>query len=119
MSRPERRRTPRVSTQIPLIISHESGTLEAKTENLSATGAYCTLKHYLAPMTKLQIRLELPGGSKPATVNCQGVVVRVHPPAPTPKATYQLAIFFNELSDHGRSTLARYIRDRLPVATLR
>lgn len=119
MSRPERRRAPRVSAQIPLVISHEAGTLEAKTENLSAAGAYCTLKRYVAPMTKLQIRLELPGASKPATVNCQGVVVRVHPPAPTPKATYQVAIFFHELSDHGRSVLARYIQDRLPIATLR
>ena len=71
-------------------------------------------------MTKLQIRLELPHSSPSTVVSCGGVVVRIHPETPRAKGSvYNIAIFFNDLSDHSRTVLARYIQERLPVATPR
>jgi hypothetical protein len=47
-------------------------------------------------------------------------VVRVQPDAPRAKqAAYNVAIFFNDLSDRSRTILARYIQEQLPVATPR
>ena len=119
-ARAERRRDPRVATQLPLILNNGAGTIEARTENISTAGACCTLKQFLAPMTKLQIRLELPGHSPSTVVSCRGVVVRVQPQTPRAKqSAYNIAIFFNDLSDHSRTVLARYVQERLPVAAPR
>jgi len=99
---------------LPLTLTHEDGVLAATTRDLSASGAYCTLRRFIPPMTKLQIQLHLSTRSQPTRIACQGVVVRVKPP--TPRSTlsrYQLAIFFNDIADRDRARLARYIDDHL------
>ncbi|MBI3324419.1 MAG: PilZ domain-containing protein [Candidatus Omnitrophica bacterium] len=113
---PDRRRDPRLTAQIPLRVNHQAGAIEARTENISTSGAYCTLGRFLPLMTKLKIRLELSASRKRSVLNCQGVVVRVQPGGPSMKTTrYGIAIFFNELSDYKRALLGRYIRQRLPA----
>ena len=54
-SRQERRRTPRVAEQVPLAITDAQTVMEAETKNLSASGVYCALERFIAPMTKLQL----------------------------------------------------------------
>jgi len=111
MSDDERRRGPRISQQIPVTLGNgfEGGT--CYTKNLSASGAYCTVRRFIPLMTKLHINLELSASSH---VRCGGVVVRVDPSSPDPHRTqYEVAIFFNELTEHDRVVLARYVDHHL------
>ena len=110
----ERREAPRLNTRIPLRLGGElSGVLLTKTHNISSSGAYCTVNRFLPPMSKLQVRLELP--TRPRThMTCQGVVVRTEPPEMKPKrSTYRVAIFFNDLNVRDRLILMRFVQQRL------
>ena len=110
----DRRRSPRTVTRLPLVVSHQSEEIATQTQNISVSGAYCTLGRFIVPMTKLEIRIELPGPPRPHTVQCHGVVVRVDPPVEQPTTVmYQAAIFFNDLSDHDRFLLSEFISQRL------
>ena len=112
----ERRRAPRVETRLPLSLGDRSAELLTTTHNISASGAYCTVRKFLAPMTKLQVRLELPGDHRALPIECQGVVVRVEPPEPVPRrATYRVAIFFNDLSERDRDGLVQFVQARLTI----
>ena len=116
MKRPaiERRAAPRVDTHLPLSLGDEAAELLTTTHNLSASGAYCTVRRFLPPMTKLQVRLELPSTPHPLPIECQGIVVRVEPPEPAPRRTsYRVAIFFNDLSQRDRASLAQFVQTRL------
>lgn len=116
----ERRRAPRVQRRLPVFLTDASRELVATTRNLSALGAYCTLRRFVAPMTKLQVRFEIPGRPRPTQVVCQGVVVRVEPPAAmSRRSRYSVAIFFNELTDSRRAMIARYVQQQLHVTKRR
>ncbi len=116
MSSTERRRTPRTASRLSMVLSDQTREMATRTENISASGAYCSLPHFLPLMTKLEVRLELPGSPKPKPIRCQGVVVRVHPPAATAQRTsYDVAIFFNDLAERDRAVIAGYVQQHLPV----
>ena len=112
----ERRRASRISKSLPLVLRHARDEFVTKTENVSASGAYCTVTRYVAPMTKLKVRLELPGASNraPRLISGEGIVVRVEPSHPTPsRRFYHIAIFFNDLSERSRGLLAAYVERHL------
>lgn len=111
---PERRRSPRLTAQLPVAISEAGMTVEAETNNLSASGAYCTLDRFLPPMSKLQLRLELPNGRSHTSIRCAGVVVRIEPViAHAQQSRYHVAIFFTDLAERDRSAIARFVQQRL------
>ena len=119
MSASGRRGAPRIAKRLPLRLTHERGELTTKTENLSASGAYCTVTEFIPLMTRLRIRLELIDRAAPTPVTCEGVVVRVEPATQTPaRSTYKIAVFFSDLSKPKRSVLAQYVqrhgRDAIP-----
>ena len=76
---PERRKSPRLAESLALAVSQNGTAVHGETNNLSATGVYCTLKQFIAPMTKLKIEFELPQGTRHVRVRCTGIVVRVEP----------------------------------------
>ena len=124
MKRSERRGAPRVSCRLPITLTEQSEDLVTQTKNISASGAYCTLRRFVVPMTKLQIRLKVPSRPQPTWVTCEGVVVRVEPPRQIPRRrSYHVAIFFTELAESDRAIVARYVQQRLrtgsPVAVNR
>lgn len=96
----DRRRDHRYERNVPLRVG-ESGPegLRAESINISTRGIYCKVPEYVHPFSKLKVALDLPFVSRePATVECEGVVVRVEPEAPTPGADeYRLAIYFLNL----------------------
>ena len=117
MSRLDRRGAPRVARRVPVTIGHEHGALLARTKDLSASGAYCTLRRFLPPMTKLEIQLNIADGARPARITCHGIVVRVKPGKASPRISrYHTAIFFSDLTDTNRLTLARYVQRHLHAA---
>ena len=113
----ERRRAPRAAERVALSIGDAGTALQTETKNISASGAYCTLDRFLAPMTKLQLQFELPRGSRRARIRCSGVVVRVEPVVSPERGQYNTAIFFTELSERDRSVIARFVRERLAATS--
>lgn len=114
----ERRRAPRVAKRLPLRLGQANSRLVTRTENISASGAYCRVARYVEPMTKLKIRLELPGAGRGTSqvISGKGVVVRIEPPHHSPgQRSYKIAIFFNNLSDRYRGLLAAYVEQHLTI----
>lgn len=113
-TRVERRRHLRTPERVSLDIQDAGTALSTETKNLSASGAYCTLNRFIAPMSKLQLRFELPHGARRVKIRCTGVIVRVEPViANAERGSYNVAIFFTELSERDRSAISRFVRERL------
>lgn len=113
----ERRHAPRALSRLAIVLTDDRQEVSTTTENISASGAYCRVSHYLPVMTKVRIRLELSAQSKPRTVRCQGVIVRIEPPLADPSRDhYDVAIFFHELDDRDRSVLSQYVQQHLQRA---
>ena len=114
----ERRRAPRVTERIAVSIADAGAELTTHTNNLSASGTYCTLDRVIAPMSKLQLRFDLPQGGRRVMVRCAGVVVRVDPViASADRGRFNVAIFFTELSARNRAAIERFVRQRLAAAS--
>ena len=113
----ERRGTPRVSKRVTVSLTDASAELVTETNNLSASGAYCTVNRFIAPMTKLTMRFELADGAHPVTIHCAGVVVRTEPSVPTPhQARYSIAVFFSDLAERDRATITRFVRQHVQLS---
>lgn len=109
----EKRRDPRIDSNIPLKICHEQGDIVTETGNISRSGAYCRVNRYIEPMMKMKIHLLLPmkNSSKATTkkISCQGVVVRTEPV--NDSGDFNIAIFFNEISQKDASVLKDYVAE--------
>ncbi|GAB4266297.1 MAG: hypothetical protein Kow0092_19140 [Deferrisomatales bacterium] len=96
----ERRRDPRYNRALPLRVGDRGAEgLRAESINVSTRGLYCKVPRYVPPFSKLKVALDLPFAARePATLECEGVVVRVEPEAESPGVgEYKLAIYFLEL----------------------
>ena len=110
----ERRGAPRVSERIALAVIGAAEEVRAETANISTAGAYCTMDRFISPMTKLQLRFELPMNPRRVQVRCEGVVVRAEPVIENPEqGRYHVAIFFSDITDRDRSAIAAFVRERL------
>ena len=113
----ERRGAPRVAERISIAVTDAKTELRTETTNLSAAGAYCILDRFIPPMTKLQLDLELPDGSRRVRIRCTGVVVRVEPVvAEGQLGRYQTAIFFSDLSERDRAAISQFVQRRLSAS---
>ena len=114
----ERRGAPRVAERVSIAVTDATAELRAETTNLSAAGAYCILDRFIAPMTKLELELELPNGARRVRVRCAGVVVRVEPVvAAAQRGRYQTAIFFTDLAEGDRAAISQFVQRRLSAAS--
>ena len=118
----ERRRAARVDASLRLEVQvpgtaggEETASLE--TINISSSGIYFKSDHFIEPMTKLSMDLEVlvpdadgtPSGDT-ATVPCEGLVVRTKPDGPTDGCTeYEVAVFFTHIEPEGMANLERHI----------
>ncbi len=115
----DRRRAQRVDANLKLEVrvpGDGSKTATLQTINISSSGVYFSSNHFLPPMTKLGMDIEVtvPGddGDAPGTamVPCEGLVVRSMPEAETPGCTdYEVAVFFTNISPVGMANLERHI----------
>src|SRR3989338_7267311 len=112
----ERRRHPRALERVSLAITESGGEVSAETKNISASGAYCNVDRFIAPMTKLDLRFELPNSKhQPVRIHCRGVVVRVEPVIENAdRGKYNIAVFFNDLAERDRKAIANFVRQRIP-----
>lgn len=79
--------------------------------DLSLGGLYCTSTTRFPEMTRLSVRLNLPGdGGKNGPLELEAVVVREQKLASsTGNSRYELALFFMGMSDLQRERLARFL----------
>jgi len=108
--------TLKLEVQVPMADgSRQQASLE--TLNISSSGVYFKSDHFIEPMTKLEMMLELPvrvDGSiddiEVATVPCEGIVVRVLPEEEEANCDdYEVAVFFTNIDQAGIQNLEEHI----------
>lgn len=115
--RSDRRQHPRLEQRLPLSLSANGYDFATSTQNISCAGAYCTIKKYIPPFTKLKIRVSLPclKTKKPRAIECSGVVVRTEDSS---NGFFNIAIFFNEIKENPRKKIADYVHQSLSDTSL-
>jgi hypothetical protein len=118
----DRRKSDRFDANLKLEIkvprddgSQDTSTLE--TINISSSGVYFKADHFIEPMTKLAMVLEVSvpsaegsGEADVAPVPCEGLVVRVRPEVATEGCDqYEVAVFFTHIEADGAANLERHI----------
>jgi len=113
----ERRLGRRVEARLQIELQLEPGKTShaSDTINISANGVYFRSPRFVAPLTKLGLRLMLPaddGSEQP--VDCQGIVVRCIPEAPAADVhAYEVACYFSDTSSEFRALLGEYVTRNL------
>jgi c-di-GMP-binding flagellar brake protein YcgR len=111
----ERRKYPRIAETVSCQVSVGPGkSLQTLTKNLSCGGALCSLPEAIAPMTQLEVALDLPpvrGSAAPARqqVHCLGVVIRQDRLPLEEKPTYLTAIYFSDLNPEDRRRIGEFV----------
>ncbi len=113
----ERREFPRIRDEnIAVKLSGEGFNTISQSLDVSASGIYCKVDRPIPVMSRLQIVLTIPGKSPSApskTLNVEGVVVRQRSVKKDAKPVYyDIAIFFNCLTQKERNILMDYIDER-------
>ena len=118
----ERRKSGRVNARLKLEVkvprddgSQETANLE--TINISSSGIYFKTDHFIEPMTKLAMVLEVsvPSDSgddeiELAPVPCEGLVVRIRPETVQEDCSeYEVAVFFTNIDALGSANLEKHI----------
>jgi hypothetical protein len=123
----DRRRAQRVEAGLRLMVRMPRAdgsdyTAELQTVNISTSGAYFRSDHFIEPMTKLAMGLELmvpklDGSAENALVECDGIVVRTEPEREVPgQDSYEVAVFFTSIAPEGLEALERHIDSLLERA---
>lgn len=110
----ERRKFPRISESVQCEVSVGSEIVSTQTKNLSCGGALCLLGRSVAPMTKLDLVLEMPSvpgmNALPRQlVHCAGVVIRQDQMPLSQQPSFLTAIYFSELKDTDRRRIAEFV----------
>lgn len=105
----ERRRHPRVTSDLSLDLKLDDGVHSARLRDLSESGICFFLDRPLDEMTVLEVAFELPTeGSERAKVATTGVVVRSRKISPAVDH-YEVALFFNGLDETSRAAMKAFI----------
>jgi hypothetical protein len=114
----EKRRHPRLESNVPVKISSNLGDILTETKNLSCSGAFCRMSQRLEPMTRLKVLLLLPlrKNDKVTTkkISCEGVIVRVQ--AAEDGDSFDTAIFFSAIAPKDSRTINEYIENMMEKA---
>ena len=116
----ERRHAARVDANLNLEVKFPrsdgtQGVAALETINISSSGIYFKSDHFIEPMTKLAMELEVTvpaeaGETEIALVPCEGLVVRSSPEAETEGCdSYEIAVFFTHIESDGMANLERHI----------
>lgn len=112
----ERRAHPRFPKQLEIQGTSQEGGIEARmvTSDLSEGGLHCVSAHDFPEMTRLAVRLMLPGrstnGGSNHSLDVEAVVVRRQEYRSTNGETrFELALFFTRVEDEDRQRIARFL----------
>ena len=89
--------------------------LAVTTVNVGAGGVYVEVPHFIEPLTKLEIALDLPGASGATRIETEAIVVRTSPEQETAGTErYQVACAFLALSEDHRVALQTWVAAHHP-----
>ena len=111
----ERRKFPRVKDEgLSLKLRLDDFDSITHTVNISSSGAYCKLDKELPLMSRVKLMLMIPDPAEEGTLKdleVDGVVVRQHPVTIDGVIRhYDVAIFFEDLSEKDKGVIASYIK---------
>ena len=100
----DRRRKQRTSKPLKFRIIPEDAAhdIEGETKDLSCIGASCKMNKHIPEMTRLQLNLDLPGG----TESFEGLVVRSDKVG---EDEYNVAIYFSEIDFGIRKKIDKFV----------
>ena len=116
--RKERRTSARVDARLSMRLkgARADGDLTqivTESQNISASGVYCTSSHYLAPLSKVALTIvlpKLPGGrGAKELIKCNGIVVRCDSTSKKADRSYELACMFSGLDDSRRALIEEFV----------
>ncbi|MFH0855197.1 MAG: PilZ domain-containing protein [Candidatus Omnitrophota bacterium] len=111
----EKRKHPRLKQKLPFKVAANGYDFSTTTQNISCVGAYCRIKKYIPPFTRVAIKLTLPikkaDNKAKRTIDCEGVIVRTED---KDNSGFNIAIFFNRINDSQRKIINAYINQFLP-----
>ena len=115
----ERRRSSRADARLSMRVEgrHTEGDstqVVTESQNISASGVYCTSTHYLAPLSKVSLTIVLPrlpgSTSSKELIKCDGIVVRCDPAsARRSDKHFELACMFSELDGKRRMLIEEFV----------
>ena len=113
----ERRKFPRVKDEsLSLKLRLDDFDSITHTMNISSSGVYCKLDKELPLMSRVKLMLMIPDPAKEGALRdleVNGVVVRQHPVTMDGVIKhYDVAIFFEDLSEKDKGAIASYISRR-------
>lgn len=115
----EKRLHPRIEHEIPLKVIANGYDFATCSMNLSCVGAYCHIQKYVPPFTRVSVKFNLPMAAsnrqKSVPVECKGVIVRSEDQS---NGGYNVAIFFNGITEHVKQQIAHYLHQLLPETIL-
>jgi hypothetical protein len=84
-----------------------------ESQNISASGVYCTSSHFLSPLSKVALTIVLPripgAAGKQELIKCEAIVVRCQPVAKRGDRRFELACMFSELDARRRTMLDDFV----------
>lgn len=115
----EKRKSQRIDANLKVAVTLPQADGTSKVTNLeslnvSTSGIYFKSDHFIEPMTKLAMSLELPLVGTDSTeipeANCEGIVVRVLPEFEAEGVDdYEVAVFFTHIDEEGLNYLEEHI----------
>ena len=112
MPNEERRRSPRIRDE-ELSIKLNAGDFDTMTHtmDISASGIYCKIGKEIPLMSRVKLAIMVPSDDKAANpLEVDGVVVREHPVIIDGVVKhFDIAIFFDNLSEKDKSIIQNYI----------
>jgi hypothetical protein len=116
--RSERRRAPRVDAKLSMRVEGvpddgQAAQIVTESQNISASGVYCTSSHFLSPLSKVALTIVLPripgAGGRQELVKCEGIVVRCEPVSKRGDRRFELACMFSELDLKRRELINQFV----------
>ncbi len=115
----EKRSYPRIKRNLPLEIMDLAIEDIIATKDISSSGVNCLLNKEIPLMTKVGITLMLPfvenDKKLEKKVDCKGIVVRSLSRTIENRPTYEIAIFFDDISDKNRELISKFVESSLQV----
>jgi len=112
----ERRQLPRadarLSMRVEAPVDNQANQLVTESQNISASGVYCSSGHYLAPLSKVSLTIVLPrlqGGKGNELIKCDGIVVRCEQVSGRGEKHYELACMFSGLEPEHRAMIEDFV----------
>jgi hypothetical protein len=113
----ERRTKPRADARLSMRVETtpdtETPQIVTESQNISASGVYCTSSHFLAPLSKVALTIVLPKvpGARPRQelIKCEGIVVRCQPMGKKSERSYELACMFSSMSPEHRMMIDEFV----------